>query len=63
MSGDRTSDKTMGETTVVEAGGCIPKPGGSEGGIKGNGGFYGGWCVDGGRGAEGRCVIVDEAAI
>ena len=41
MSGDRTSDGTMGETTVVESGGCIPIPGGSEGGDKGNRGFYG----------------------
>ena len=29
---------------VVEAGGCIPRPGRSEGGGKG---FYGGWCVVG----------------
>ena len=63
MSGDRITDGTIGETTVVEEGGCIPRPGGIEGDGKDDGGFYGGWCVDGGRGAEGRCVIVDEAAI
>ena len=51
MSGDRIVDRTMGETTVDEEGGCIPIPGGYEVGGKGNGGFYGGWCGDGGRGA------------
>ena len=60
MCGDRTSDRTIGETTVVEAGGGIPRPGGSEGGGKGDGEFNGGWYVDGGRGSEGRCGIVDE---
>ena len=31
------ADSTMGETTVVEEGGCIPIPGGREGGDKGDG--------------------------
>ena len=30
-------DGTMGETTVVEEWGCIPIPGGGEGGGKGDG--------------------------
>ena len=60
MSGDRTLDGTIGETTVAEEGRFIPRPGGSDGGGKGDRGFYGGWCRDGGRGAEERCGIVDE---
>ena len=54
------SERTIGEKTVVEKWGCIPIPGGSESGGKGNGGLYGDWCRDGGRGAEGRCGIVEE---
>ena len=57
-----TADRTMGETTLVETGGCIPIPVRIEGGGKGDGGFHGVWCGDGGRGAEGRCGIVDETA-
>ena len=57
---DRTSESTMGETTVMGKWGCIPIPGWSEGGGKGSGGLYGGLCGDGGRGAEGRCGILDE---
>ena len=41
MYGERTANRTMGETTVVEAGGCIPIPRGSEGGGKVNIVFYG----------------------
>ena len=37
MSVKIMADSTMGETTVVEEGGCIPIPGGSEGGGKGGG--------------------------
>ena len=37
MSVKITADGTMGETTVVEEGGCIPIPGGSEGDGKGDG--------------------------
>ena len=43
ISVEITADGTMGETTLVEAGGCIPIPRGSEGGGKGDGLFYGGW--------------------
>ena len=55
-----TSGTPMGETTVVEVGGCLTRPVGIEGDGKGDGGFYGGWYGDGGIEAEGRCVIVDE---
>ena len=51
ISGDRTSDGTIGETTVVEERGYIPRSGGSESGGKGGRGFYGVWCGDRGRGA------------
>ena len=54
ISGDRTSDGTIGETTVVEERGYIPRSGGSESGGKGGRGFYGVWCGDRGRRAEGR---------
>ena len=58
--GDRTADGTMGETTMLEAGGCIPITGGSDVDGKGNRGFYVGWCGYGGREAKGRCGIVDK---
>ena len=60
MSGDRMTDGTIGETTVVEEGGCIPRPGGIEGDGKDDGGFYGSWYGDGCREAEGICGIVDN---
>ena len=44
MSIDIMTDGTIGETTMVEEGGCIPIPVGSEGDNKDDGEFYGEWC-------------------